>query len=193
MVHKEIPLMPICAADIWRRTIFFYFFIFLFFFLKKKCFYCQLSQHTSVWCGLLHVKFCINRISHLLTCCIIFYVISNKSEKDSQQWFVCRVPSGTWKRGKPGDFNIICPGLEIAWNLSPKNQKTWTKQEILQKTWIKPGMLRYTTFQYYIENFFFQVLYFCDFREPLVSAFWCKNYLQYNLENGFFDLDKTWR
>ncbi len=31
-----------------------------------------------------------------------------------------RVPSGTWKPGKPGDLNLICPGLEIAWNLSPK-------------------------------------------------------------------------
>ncbi len=34
-----------------------------------------------------------------------------------------RVPSGTWKPGKPGDLNIICPGLEIAWNLSQKVRK----------------------------------------------------------------------
>ncbi len=30
-------------------------------------------------------------------------------------WWIpyIRVPSGTWKPGKPGDFNIISPGLEI--------------------------------------------------------------------------------
>ncbi len=32
--------------------------------------------------------------------------------------------------GKPGDFNFIYPGPEIAWNLPPKVQNTCTKQEI---------------------------------------------------------------
>ncbi len=58
-----------------------------------------------------------------------------------------RVPSGTWK---PGDFNFICPGPEMAWNLSQKVKKP----EQNKKFSIKPGMLRYTKFQYYIEIMF---------------------------------------
>ncbi len=53
-------------------------------------------------------------------------------------------------------------------------------------------MLRYTIFQYYIETIFSKFFY-CEFRTPLASAFWGKNCSQFNLENGFFDLDKTWR
>ncbi len=49
-----------------------------------------------------------------------------------------RDPSATWKPGKSGDMNFICPGPEIAWNLP----KTVIKQEIEQKTWIKPGLLK---------------------------------------------------
>ncbi len=37
---------------------------------------------------------------------------------------VCRVPSRTWKPGKPGDFNLMCPVPEIAWNLLPQSEKT---------------------------------------------------------------------
>ncbi len=29
--------------------------------------------------------------------------------------FNSRVPSGTWKPGKPRDLNYICPGPEIDW------------------------------------------------------------------------------
>ncbi len=86
--------------------------------------------------------------------------------------------------GRPGDLNIICPVLEIAWNLSPKVRKPGQNKKLSRK----PGLLRYT-FQYYIETISSK---FCDFRTRLASAFWCKNSLQYNLENGFFDLDKTW-
>ncbi len=53
-------------------------------------------------------------------------------------------------------------------------------------------MLRYTTFQYYIETIFFK---FCTpvnlehhWRLPFGAKFVCN----INLENGFFDLDKTW-
>ncbi len=53
-------------------------------------------------------------------------------------WSVSRVPSGTWKPGKPGDFNFIRPGPEIAWNLSQKVRnldKTRNLAENLDKTW----------------------------------------------------------
>ncbi len=59
----------------------------------------------------------------------------------------------------------------------------------MDKTW---NIKIYNILILYWDNVF-QVLYSCDFRTPLTSAFWCKNYSQYNLENGFFDLDKTWR
>ncbi len=96
----------------------------------------------------------------------------------------------TWKTWR---FEYYLSRSRNSLEFIPKSQNSSTKQEIYQKTWIKPGMLRYTTFQYYIETIFFQVMYSCDFSIPLASPFWCKNCLQYNLENGFFDLDKTWR
>ncbi len=34
-----------------------------------------------------------------------------------------RVLSRIWKPGKPGDMNFICPGPEMAWNLSQKVRK----------------------------------------------------------------------
>ncbi len=46
--------------------------------------------------------------------------------------------------------------------------------------------LRYTTFQYYIET------KFCAPVNLVSSSVWCKNCLNYKLENGHFDLDKTW-
>ncbi len=111
---------------------------------------------------------------------------------DTDERCICiyRVPSGTWKPAKSGDLNIICPGLEIAWNLSPKvrkpEQNKKTLAENLDKTW---NVKIYNISILYRDNFF-QVFYSCDFRTHLASAFWCKNCLQYNLENGFFDLDK---
>ncbi len=48
------------------------------------------------------------------------------------------------------EFYLSKNSLEFA----RKSAKTWTKQEILQKTWMKPGMLRYITFQYYIDTTF---------------------------------------
>ncbi len=49
--------------------------------------------------------------------------------------------------GKPGDLNFFYPGPEIAWNLSEKVRKPGQNMKFS----IKPGMLRYTTFQYYIQ------------------------------------------
>ncbi len=43
--------------------------------------------------------------NHLILLCVLYFF---------------RVPSGTWKLG---DLNIICPGLEIAWNLCQKVRK----------------------------------------------------------------------
>ncbi len=44
-----------------------------------------------------------------------------------------RVPSGTQKPGKPGDLNIICPGLEIAWNLFQKVRKLGHNKKFSRK------------------------------------------------------------
>ncbi len=51
----------------------------------------------------------------------------------------------------PLKFYFICWQPRNSLEFDPISEKTWTKQEILQKTWNKLGMLRYTTFQYYIE------------------------------------------
>ncbi len=37
--------------------------------------------------------------------------------------YLYRVPSGTWKPGKPGDLTFICLDPEIAWNLIQKVTK----------------------------------------------------------------------
>ncbi len=41
--------------------------------------------------------------------------------------------------GKPGDLNFICPGTEIAWNLSQNVRKPGQNSKFSRK----PGMLRY--------------------------------------------------
>ncbi len=61
---------------------------------------------------------------------------------------------GSWKPGKHGDLNFICPGSEIAWNLSKKVRKPGQNKKFCRKPVSKPGMLRYTKFQYYIETIF---------------------------------------
>ncbi len=58
----------------------------------------------------------------------------------------------------------------------------------MDKTW---NVKMYNISILYSGNFS-QVLHSCNFRTSLVSAFWYHNYPQYNLENGLFDLDKTW-
>ncbi len=96
-----------------------------------------------------------------------------------------RVPSGTWKPGKPGDLNFICPGPEIVWNLSqkvrkPGQSKKFRRKKPLDKTW---NVKIYNISMLYSGNFS-QMLYCCDFRTSLVSSFWCHNCPHYNLENG---------
>ncbi len=69
---------------------------------------------------------------------------------------------------KPGELNFICSGPKIAWNLPPKMQnldKTRNLAEIMDK---KPGMLRYATFQYYIETMF---SIFCT--SAVLECLWC--------------------
>ncbi len=44
-----------------------------------------------------------------------------------------RVPSGTWKPGKPGDLNLICLGPDMAWNLSPKVGKPGQSKKFSKK------------------------------------------------------------
>ncbi len=44
-----------------------------------------------------------------------------------------RVSSETWKPEKPGDLNIIYPGLEIAWNLSQKVRKPRQNKKFSRK------------------------------------------------------------
>ncbi len=86
---------------------------------------------------------------------------------------IFRVPSRTWKHG---DLHFLSPGPEIALEFVPKCEKTWTKHEIVQKTWTKPGMLNLLVhFNIILQQFFFQDLCSCDFRMPLISAFWCHN------------------
>ncbi len=77
----------------------------------------------------------------------------------------------------------------------PEDSDIWEKVLSESPRWVKSsGMLRYTIFQYYIKTNVSKFFYSCDFRTPLVSAaIWCKNCLQYNLENGFFDLEITWK
>ncbi len=57
----------------------------------------------------------------------------------------------TWKTWR---FEYYLSRSRNSLEFIPKSQKTWTKHEIQKKTWIKPRMLRYTTFQYYIETIF---------------------------------------
>ncbi len=52
--------------------------------------------------------------------------------------------------GKPGDLNLICPGPEIAFNLSQNVRKPRQNKKFS----IKPGMLRYAKLQYYIQTNF---------------------------------------
>ncbi len=75
-----------------------------------------------------------------------------------------RIPSGTWKPGKAGDFNFICPGQEMAWNLSQKVRKPGQNKKFSRK----PGMLRYKKFQYYIETIFSM---FCS--RANLEHLWC--------------------
>ncbi len=108
---------------------------------------------------------------------------------DNRIMIIHRFPSGIWK---PGDLNFVCPAPEIAWNLSQNMRKPGENKKLSRKT-IKPGMLLKIYISILYWDKFFQDLYSCDFRMPLVSAFWCQNCLHYNLENDPFDLDKTWR
>ncbi len=76
----------------------------------------------------------------------------------------------------------ICP------KKSENLDKTRNLVEHLDKTWI---VKIYKISILYWDNFF-HVLYSCDFRICLVSAFWCQNCPHYNLENDLFDLHITW-
>ncbi len=44
------------------------------------------------------------------------------------------IPSRTWKPGKPGDLNCICPGPEMAWNLSQNVRKPGQNKTFSRKT-----------------------------------------------------------
>ncbi len=87
--------------------------------------------------------------------------------------------------GKPGALNSICPVLEITWNLSQKVRKPGQNKKFIKK----PGMLRYTTFQYYIETMFSK---FCT--PVILEHLWCLSFGAKSVHNitwrmAFF----TWR
>ncbi len=86
--------------------------------------------------------------------------------------------------------NFICPGPEIAWNLSQKVRKSGQNKKFSRKPGLKSGMLRYAKLQNYIETILFT---FCTANlECLWSAFWYQTCLHYNLENDLFGLEITW-
>ncbi len=80
--------------------------------------------------------------------------------------------------------NLICPGPEIAWNLSQKVRKPGQNKKFCRK----PGMLRYTKFQYYIETIFSR---FCT---PVnLECLWCLPFganIVHTKNLEFYDLNK---
>ncbi len=99
-----------------------------------------------------------------------------------------KVPSRTWIPGKLGDLNFICPGPEIDWNLPPKVRKPGQSQKYNRK----PVMLRYTTYQYYVDTID------SEFCVPMILQ--CLSHLHFGAKivctkiwrMAHFDLDKTW-
>ncbi len=60
-------------------------------------------------------------------------LLRKKIKHSNMKSVTFRVPSGTWKPGKPGDLNIICPGPEMAWNLSQKVRKHGQNKKFSRK------------------------------------------------------------
>ncbi len=96
---------------------------------------------------------------------------------------ILRVPSTTWKTWR---YELYLSRSRNSLEISQNSNKTCTKQEIEQKTWIKPGLLKIHNISILYWDNFVEILCSCDFRTPLASTFWCRNCLQYNLENGFY-------
>ncbi len=84
-----------------------------------------------------------------------------------------RVPSGTWKTWR-FEFYLSRSrnSLEFVWKVrKPRQNKKFCKKN-MNKTW---NVKIYNISILYLGNLF-QVLYSCNFRMSLVSAFWCQNW-----------------
>ncbi len=82
--------------------------------------------------GLLITARYIYSPTFITVCCALGVLLKNKSFTRVMGQFMC-IQGSQWKSGKPGDLNIICPGLEIAWNLSPKVRKPWQNKKFNRK------------------------------------------------------------
>ncbi len=98
-------------------------------------------KFNNEWCRCAHKKdvyllriYLDSRMSYFQpeNCTYMVYAVS----------LVCRVPSATWKPGKPGHMNFICPGPERAWNLPKTVRKPGQNKKLSRKTWTKPGLLK---------------------------------------------------
>ncbi len=86
---------------------------------------------------------------------------------------------------------LTCPVRYWVWilDISTKGYLVWRQSLVaVWELWVNIYNGAFLSIK---DLFFFQVLYSCDFRTPLVSAFWWRNCPHYNLENGLLDLEIT--
>ncbi len=76
----------------------------------------------------------IGVLPYLARCALMCFTLFNYL-RCLNQWVPYQYSGfpGTWRSGKPGDLNCICPGPEIAGNLPPKVEKPGQKKKFSWK------------------------------------------------------------